>query len=46
MLQRFFDNGLVIPIPNPWLKTLRLRLLRWDLDPSDKRVGVTIQVEW
>ena len=50
MLQRIFDNfldnGLVLPIPNPWLKTLKLRLFRFDLDPRDSRIGLTIQVEW
>ena len=43
---KFLDNGLIIPIPNPWLPGLRIRLLRWDLDPSDKRIGLTLQVEW
>lgn len=46
MLKRIFDDGLVIPLPNPWLPKLGLRLFRFDLDPSDRRVGLTLQVEW
>lgn len=46
ILLSFVDDGFVIPFPNPWVRGLRVRFLRWDLDPSDKRVGVTIQLEW
>jgi len=50
MLQRirswFIDSGLVIPIPIPFIPGLRLRLVRWDLNPNDKRIGVTLQLEW
>jgi len=46
MLGIFFERGLRIPLPNPWVPGLALRLLRWDLDPTDSRVGVTLQIEW
>ena len=46
MFKAIFDKGVCIPIPNPWLKGLALRLLRWDFNASDKRVGVTLQLEW
>ena len=40
------DRGLLIPLPNPWVPGLRLRLFRWDLNPEDRRVGLTLQIEW
>lgn len=46
MLKYFFDGGFVIPLPNFWVKGLALRLFRWDMDPSDRRIGVTIQIEF
>lgn len=46
MFKAIFDKGICIPIPNPWLKGLALRLLRFDADPSDFRIGVTVQLEW
>ena len=46
MLKRIFDSGLVLPIPNPWIKGLAVRFFRWDLDPSDRRIGLTLQIEW
>lgn len=46
MWSRIFDSGLCIPLPNPWVKGLALRLLRFDLDPSDARIGLTLQLEW
>lgn len=51
IIKSFFDNGLVIPLGtlplvSLWLPKLRLRLGRWDLDPSDRRVGLTLQLEW
>ena len=49
-MKRVLDRGLVIPIglflPIAALKTVRLRLFRWDTDASDRRIGVTVQVEW
>ena len=42
----FLDDGLVIPLPVPWIPGLRLRLARWDLDVSDRRIGVTLQIEF
>lgn len=49
-LARFWDKGLVIPLPIPFLSTylpgLKLRLCRFDANPDDGRIGLTVQVEW
>lgn len=46
MVKSMFDKGLVVPIPNPLIPGLGLRLFRLDLDPEDRRVGITLQLEW
>jgi len=51
IVKAFQDKGFIIPVPNPWLKALRLRLARLDLNPAPDadgkhRIGLTFQFEW